>query len=322
MRQLIYSSTPADQRVELHGRVLRCLEEEYELGGGADGAGGGSAPVADAAMQWAERARHARGANLHAKATSYFLASARASATGVAAARRTTDAARFAQEGLASLRAAAEQDSAAAHPASPTPLGDAGPDTAPVVQRSSQNASPLDTLRAELMAVLDAVRRVQASWALIEPAMGAHGVALMSDFFGRCPESWPMFSFGALALDDPAAEPKMRKHAITLMSTVGSCVAGLRDFETMIPTLVNVGKMHYKFGPNIRLFFPPMGAALIATLRSALGEDFTPDVEAAWQAMYDVVSLHIFEGIARAERAAAEESTLRGQLMGGLLGIT
>jgi hemoglobin-like flavoprotein len=60
-----------------------------------------------------------------------------------------------------------------------------------------------------------------------------------------------------------------------------------------------------------------MGAALIATLRSALGDHFTPDVEAAWQAMYDVVSLHIFEGIDKAARADAKEALLRAQLMGG-----
>jgi hemoglobin-like flavoprotein len=197
-------------------------------------------------------------------------------------------------------------------------LGPGG--TSPPAKPSSAGAAarPLDTLRAELMAVLDNVRRVQASWALVEPAMDTHGVALMLDFFRRCPDALPLFSFGGMALDDPAAAPKMRKHAITLMSTVGTCVAGLRDFEAMIPTLISVGRMHYKFGDNIRTYFPPMGQALMVTLRAALGADFTADVEAAWQATYEVICLHIFDGIDRAERAAQEQSSLRGQLMGTL----
>jgi hypothetical protein len=88
VRALVYASMPSDQRVELHSRVLRWLEEAQELRAVDTSLGGGGVPKAVPAMQWAERARHARGANMHAKATSYFLASARASATGVAAARR------------------------------------------------------------------------------------------------------------------------------------------------------------------------------------------------------------------------------------------
>jgi hemoglobin-like flavoprotein len=307
VQALVYASMPANQRAELHNRVLRCLEAQESAEGSSDGSSA-TAP----ALQLAERARHARGANLHAKATSLFLASARASATGVAAERRVPDASRFAKEGLTSLRAATEQKKMTSCLAD----ADAKPATSLTNVRRSSSGASFDALRHELMAVLDTVRRVQASWALMEPAMGTHGVALMQDFFRRCPEAWSLFSFGDLALDDPVAEPKMRKHAITLLSTVGTCVAGLRDFESMIPTLVNVGKMHYKFGPNIRLFFPPMGESLIATLRTVLGADFTADVEAAWQAMYDVITLHIFEGIEKAERAAAEESRLRAQLMG------
>jgi hemoglobin-like flavoprotein len=275
-------------------------------------------------MQWAERARHARGSNQHTKAVSYFLASARASATGVAAARRAADAARFAQEGLASL-SAAEASQVAMQPrqsitnrGSGDDLPSLGGGSSPPAKSAAAGARPLDTLRAELMAVLDNVRRVQASWALVEPAMDTHGVALMLDFFRRCPDALPLFSFGGMALDDPAAAPKMRKHAITLMSTVGTCVAGLRDFEAMIPTLISVGRMHYNFGDNLRSYFPPMGQALLSTLRAALGADFTADVEAAWQATYEVISLHIFDGIDRAERAAQEQSSLRGQLMGTL----
>ena len=338
VRALIYASTPADQRVELHARVLRVLEEAAELGGGDDAApaapaahghghgapaaapgGARSSSGAGAAMQWAEFARHARGSNQHTKASSYFLASARASATGLAQARRAADAARFAQEGLASLNAAAEQAASRRGPRlSHTGNGSAEDLSSLASPSKPPKARPLDTLRAELMAVLDNVRRVQASWALVEPAMDTHGVTLMLDFFRRCPDSLHMFSFGGMALDDPAAAPKMRKHAITLMSTVGTCVAGLRDFEAMIPTLVSVGRMHYKFGDNIRTYFPPMGQALMVTLRAALGADFTADVEAAWQATYEVICLHIFDGIDRAERAAQEQSSLRGQLMGTL----
>jgi len=334
VRALVYASTPADQRVELHGRVLRVLEDAAELGGGDDAASpaahshGRGAPVAapggarssggaGAAMQWAEFARHARGSNQHTKASSYFLASARASATGLAQARRAADAARFAQEGLASLNAADEQAASRRGPRL-SHNGSSEDLTSLASPSKPAKARPLDTLRAELMAVLDNVRRVQASWALVEPAMDTHGVTLMLDFFRRCPDSLHMFSFGGMALDDPAAAPKMRKHAITLMSTVGTCVAGLRDFEAMIPTLVSVGRMHYKFGDNIRTYFPPMGQALMVTLRAALGADFTADVESAWQATYEVICLHIFDGIDRAERAAQEQSSLRGQLMGTL----
>lgn len=349
VRRLVYTATPADARIELHGRVLAWLE-------------GQEAPAAGrCAQELAELARHARGAHAHAKATTYFLACARASARV-----RAMDVSRFAQEGLASLRLATAAEAARPRSSRRHSRGSSARSSTARVSaisahggarvstmgvrigsrlnletlaggergRSSASSSnghpdvtlsPLEILRAELDDVLATVKRVQASWASIEPCMAAWGPSLMRHFFNICPDAFKLFSFGGMTLADADIELLLRKHSLTVLATIGGCVAGVRDIQTMIPTLTSVGKMHARFGPNMRVFFPHMGSALLLMLHEALGESFTEDVEQAWSEMYALVSFHIVEGIALAEKAQADESQLRATLtrhvLAGISGI-
>jgi hemoglobin-like flavoprotein len=67
---------------------------------------------------------------------------------------------------------------------------------------------------------------------------------------------------------------------------------------------------------TIRDFYPACGAALIDTLRAALGDAFTPEVEAAWSAVFAFVAANMIKGIDAAERALAAEHSLRDTLLG------
>jgi nitric oxide dioxygenase len=47
--------------------------------------------------------------------------------------------------------------------------------------------------------------------------------------------------------------------------------------------------------------FEPVGEALIWTLEKGLGPEFTPEVKAAWIAMYGIVSMTMMRGLRRGQ---------------------
>jgi hypothetical protein len=327
VRSLVFAATPEDTRTELHAVVLNRLEQR------AAAAGGGTQPAAT----WAEWARLSRGASLHLKSASFSLAAARSSMDSVVA-RRLSDASRFAEEGMTSLRDSAEHAGAvhedcdespvrsgarmSQHAASPRKseenllrFGSRRRSSGSVVATSPAHAA----LWRDLSAVLLGVRHVQASWAPVELNLQAHAQAMTHAFVARCPSALELVrSNHGLLLSDPSMGPILRHHQATLLTLIGSCVAGQRDLEALAPILQQCGRMHARFSAHMRAFLPGMGAALLDTLRaSALSEkELTSEVEVAWAAMYNFVAQQLVIGLESAEASTAAEQTLRGQLLG------
>jgi hypothetical protein len=172
-------------------------------------------------------------------------------------------------------------------------------------------------LERELHAVLDAVSRAAASWAALQPRLSEHALAFTHALVTRAPDVLELIhgKTGA-ALTDPSMEAVMLAHERTLLTLLGSCVAGQRNLAALAPTLVATGRMHARFGATIRDFLAPCGAALADTLAAALGEAFTADVEAAWAHVFAFVAAHMLQGIDAVSAAGAAEHALKGDLLG------
>jgi hypothetical protein len=183
---------------------------------------------------------------------------------------------------------------------------------------SSNNAH--DALRRDLAAVLESVRVVQASWVLVQPGLQAHAREMTRAFLARCPDALNAAhvrgKHGA-PLSAPEMGPIMLLHSATLLTLVGQCVAGQRDFDAMRPTLVACGRMHARFSAHVRDFLPGLGAALTDTLRDALGADaaFPPEVEGAWAAAYAWVATAMLAGLCAAEADSTAQEQLRSALV-------
>jgi hemoglobin-like flavoprotein len=74
-----------------------------------------------------------------------------------------------------------------------------------------------------------------------------------------------------------------------LMDMLERIVASLDDPETMQPLLRDLAVRHLGYGVEAR-HYATVGTALLRTLRHELGEEFTPEVRAAWAAAYTVIS--------------------------------
>ncbi len=81
----------------------------------------------------------------------------------------------------------------------------------------------------------------------------------------------------------------MKKQALMLMTVIGLAVRGLDRPETIAPSIRALGQRHYRYGVTVP-DYNTFGAALIWALEQVLGDDFTPEVKAAWIEAYDVLA--------------------------------
>lgn len=115
--------------------------------------------------------------------------------------------------------------------------------------------------------------------------------AVAADFYGRlfaaCPHLRKLF-----ALDMTAQRQK-------LMMTLTAIVADLDNLDQLVPMVAELARRHVGYGARDE-HYAPVGAALIETLRNALGPRFTPEVEAAWGAAYGLLSSAMIQATRKA----------------------
>lgn len=95
----------------------------------------------------------------------------------------------------------------------------------------------------------------------------------------------------------------MKDQQIKLMAALGFVVGGLRDLSKVVPVLESLGAKHVAYGVEDQ-HYETVGAALLQTLSLAFGEQFTPEIRAAWTAAYGTVSGVMIEAARRAAGAA------------------
>ena len=100
---------------------------------------------------------------------------------------------------------------------------------------------------------------------------------------------------------DPSLQPLFRgditEQGKKLMTMLKIVINGLDRLEALIPAVEELGRRHVHYGVQ-ETHYETVGAALLWTLREGLGEEFTPEVEAAWATAYTV--------LAQVMKAAAE----------------
>lgn len=74
-----------------------------------------------------------------------------------------------------------------------------------------------------------------------------------------------------------------------LMQMLGAAIAMLDRPQQLISVLESLGKRHADYGVHDE-HYDTVGEALLWTLERGLGPVFTPDVKAAWAALYGVVA--------------------------------
>ncbi|HEX8187678.1 MAG TPA: globin family protein [Pyrinomonadaceae bacterium] len=112
--------------------------------------------------------------------------------------------------------------------------------------------------------------------------------------------------YGRLFDLDPSLESLFKGDIVgqgrKLMQMIGVAVKGLDRIGQVLPALCALGARHAGYGVREK-DYDTVGRALIWTLRKGLGDDFTPEAEAAWVAVYAALA-----GVMKSAQAEAAQT--------------
>jgi hemoglobin-like flavoprotein len=118
---------------------------------------------------------------------------------------------------------------------------------------------------------------VRSSFALVQPIAPQAAALFYDKLFVRDPSLRRLF------------KGDMAHQGERLMAMIGVAVAGLSRPDQLQAPLKALGERHAGYGVQ-PAHYDTVGAALLETLADGLGPAFTPDVRAAWVALYGHVS--------------------------------
>ena len=123
----------------------------------------------------------------------------------------------------------------------------------------------------------DQIKAIQDSFLKVAP-ISEQAAAL---FYGRLFEIAPAVK--------PLFRGDMKEQGRKLMATLGVVVNGLANLESILPAASALAKRHVDYGVKAA-DYTPVGAALLWTLERGLGEQWTPQLAAAWTEAYTILS--------------------------------
>ena len=121
------------------------------------------------------------------------------------------------------------------------------------------------------------LRMVQASLDRLRHDFDTRSMYFYERLFQRAPHLKDMFR------DDLAGQ------GMKFMSTLDAVVQKLDDEGQLASQYMGLGEMHAAIGVRAADFMP-MEEALIDSMKDALGDDFSPELETAWRKAYAIVS--------------------------------
>jgi nitric oxide dioxygenase len=121
------------------------------------------------------------------------------------------------------------------------------------------------------------VKAVQDSFEKVKPIADQAAALFYGRLFEIAPEVKPLFGHD------------MVEQGRKLMATLAVVVNGLGNLESVLPAASALAKRHVDYGVKAA-DYAPVGAALLWTLEKGLGDQWTPDLAAAWTEAYTVLS--------------------------------
>jgi hemoglobin-like flavoprotein len=129
------------------------------------------------------------------------------------------------------------------------------------------------------------VELIRHSFDAIWPVRGKLAAKFYERFFELAPDARRLF---------PA---EMERQNLKLMDMIAAIVGAIENRDIFRSIIYNTGREHARFGAR-REHFVAFGEALIWGMEHQFGEAFTPEIKAAWTALYDAVQRDMIAGAA------------------------
>jgi hemoglobin-like flavoprotein len=123
----------------------------------------------------------------------------------------------------------------------------------------------------------DQIAATQKSFAKVVPISERAAVLFYGRLFEVAPAVKPLF------------RGDMTEQGHKLMATLSVVVTGLANLESLLPAASALAKRHVGYGVKAA-DYQPVGAALLWTLERGLGEQWTPQLAAAWTEAYTILA--------------------------------
>ena len=121
------------------------------------------------------------------------------------------------------------------------------------------------------------IKAVQESWAKVVPIAPQAATIFYDKLFTYDPSLRPLFKADMTA---------QKAHLVQMLD---AAVQGLDNLDALVPVLQNLAKRHVAYGVQ-DAHYATVGAALLDTLATGLGDEFTPAVKEAWSTVYGVMA--------------------------------
>lgn len=118
---------------------------------------------------------------------------------------------------------------------------------------------------------------VKNSWAMVTPIANKAAELFYGKLFELDPSLKGLFT------------GNMTEQGRKLMTMINTAVNSLDKLEAIVPAVEQLGTRHIAYGVRDK-DYDTVGAALIWTLSTGLGDAFTPTVKDAWTTVYGVLA--------------------------------
>ena len=166
----------------------------------------------------------------------------------------------------------------------------------------------------ETYTVLSTTMKEAAAGVEDEEGLTPRKIALVQTSFKKVEpiaETAAELFYGKLFELDPSLKSlfkgDIKEQGRKLMAMLKTAVDGLDDIGAIVGAVQDLGKRHVGYGVT-DAHYDTVAAALLDTLAKGLGDDFTPEVKAAWVEVYTVLATTMKEAAATVtESAPADE---------------
>lgn len=128
------------------------------------------------------------------------------------------------------------------------------------------------------------VKILEESFARIRPRSTEFAASFYNNLFALYPQLRPLF-----------ANTPMKEQEKKLMISLVLVINNIRNLTYLTTLLKELGERHVRYGISPE-YYPMVGAALLKTLESYLGMDWTPEVKQAWTYGYGAIADLMLEG--------------------------
>src|ERR671932_453406 len=131
---------------------------------------------------------------------------------------------------------------------------------------------------------LSDIKVLEVTFAHVKPQATAFASSFYENLFNDSPQLRTLFAYTQIEVQEKK-----------LMMALVLVINNLRKLTYLKSILKDLGEKHVRYG-TIREHYPMVGAALLKTLESFLGTDWTPEVKRAWAQGYEAIANLMLEG--------------------------